>query len=271
MQTRTQSDELNAIVNKLLGHEPKNRLATIFDDVTPPFDISRPNIHDSKKEFKKELKAVQTVVDSVYNILRELSPKNDSDPLQKDMTDRLSIAINQTAYRSRRLSIETARELIMRNAVDTGFYFSSLFVLIEMSQCYDMRLRELKDQEKQFWSVPHRPPNYYARTIALRLARLYAKELRKAPTFGTARDGKHPSTDFGRALEQVFTVLGIKASATKAAEWAVGQLTEEDIHPPAQSLLGGLLGLAEKLPHQSTGQNALTKVGRELLKKPKGS
>ncbi len=111
-----------------------------------------------------------------------------------------------------------------------------------MINVYQERLNELKDQEIEFWSVSYRAPKSYARTIALRLARLYALHKRQKPPFGTARDGNHPSTDFGRALEEIFDILNIEATVRNPAEWAIDQLTEDEINPPVNRLLGGLFG-----------------------------
>lgn len=86
--------------------------------------------------------------------------------------------------------------------------------------------------------MTNRSPNYYARTIALRLARLYAKEMGHRPTLGISREGNFPSTDFGRALEEVFTILNITASFRNAARWAIEQLTDEDMRPQRNALAG---------------------------------
>ena len=128
--------------------------------------------------------------------------------------------------------------MIRKNKADTGLWHNSLWALSDLLFELDERHKELRDQEKQFWTVSHRAPNYYARAIALRLARLYAMEKGKRPTFGTARDGGHPSTDFGRALEEVFAVLEVRASVKGAAKWAIEQLTDDDLKRPQ---LGALL------------------------------
>ena len=103
----------------------------------------------------------------------------------------------------------------------------------------------MKDQEELFWSTNHRPPNYYARTIALRLARYYARETQERPTVGTSGDGGHPSTAYTKALEEVFEELGIKATVRLPAKWAVNQITEDDLKP---RMLGGVLGLGTAGP-----------------------
>lgn len=38
-----------------------------------------------------------------------------------------------------------------------------------------------------------------------------------------------PNTEYARALEQIFEIIGINARVRKPAEWAISQLTEEDL------------------------------------------
>lgn len=245
-------EQLKTLIESLFGPEEFSFLSKY----SAPFDISRPNIHDSKKEFTRELTTVAAVKDHLRGtldlLLQTINPE-DRDPLQTAMTKRLSVAIETLALqRGKSETLDGASELALKNIRDTGFYFNSLFVVIEMHGAFDKRLRDLKEQEAQFWTVANRPPNYYARTIALRFARLFASRTRKRPTFGISSEGAHPSTDYGRALEQVFTILEIRANVRKAAEWALSQVTEEDWKPRLNALAGSrgnLLGLGGlKLP-----------------------
>ncbi len=207
--------------NSLVGHEPY-------------LDISRPNFHDSKKEFLVELRTVEAVVahcDAIFD--RLIQDGEGASEEHKAMVGRVSEAINGYSSQSigRKKILATASDLAVRNIIESGFYFNSIIVMFYMSDAYKRRLIELKQQEADFWDVSHRPPNYYARTIALRFARLFAIQRKIKPTFGTASDGSHPSTDYGRALEELFSILGIKASVRKAAEWALSQLKEADWIP----------------------------------------
>lgn len=246
MTSDQQNDQLNAIVDRLLERDSSKLQNNLLNQFSAPFDVSRPNIHDSKKEFLRELEAAQAVVKSSLTIIGKLVHSEiETEADHNQMLERLGHVVDLAGYEHRRgRTIETARDLALKNLADTGFFRGSLLVVIEMMMIYRRRLLELKDQKKQYWSVPHRAPNYYARTIALRLARLYAQEKRQRPTFGIARDGNHPSTEFGRALEDVFAVLEIKAAVRGAAEWAIEQLTDDDVNPPLNALrnlgLGGI-------------------------------
>lgn len=242
--TDKSSDELIELaLDGLIGQPVKNALAPAFSrDILPRLDTSKPNFHDNKREFQLEKDVVAAVILHLEGIIDQFVYENDDHERSK-MRVRIETAVDKAAIvAARSRNLQTPRDLALKNVAETGFFLSSLFVIIDTMECYKNRLRELEDQEKQFWTVAHRPPNYYARTISLRVARLYARSHHAKPTFGIARDRNHPSTEFGRALEQIFAALEIKASVRGAAEWAIGQLTEDEINPPQRGLMGALLG-----------------------------
>ena len=159
------------------------------------------------------------------------------------MLKMLSQAINRGA-RQRLSSVkpDSVGQLIRKNIVEAGLRMDAVGVLLDLQRELTIRRHELKDQEARYWSVKHRPANYHARTIALRLAKLYARETRQKPTIGTSRYGGHPSTDFARALEQVFEALEIKAQPRSPAKWAVDQLTALDTNGPFQDMIDAITG-----------------------------
>ena len=233
-------EQLQQLNLELFGE--KGEGTTILSSFDPPFDISKLNIHDSKKEFTRELRSVERVLKHAKGIIGQFSnPKANGGDDQKEMVTRLSTSVSGHASAERRKTqIKSTSDLILSNLANDGFFYNSLFVVFDMIHAYDKRLLELKEQEAEFWSVSHRPPNYYARTIALRFAKHFARHKLTKPTFGTAREGNHPSTEFGRGLEAVFSILEIKADVKKAAEWAIAQLTDADVNPPKNMLMGGL-------------------------------
>ncbi len=259
MEEESETERLHAVVDRLLARTAKDRQVGLLSGGllsggTSPFDTSRPNFHESKAAFDAEFTAVSAVVASAFSMAMAVMGRHIADEAARmEMTERLRQVVDQLSRgRRSRTKLESASDLAFLNIVDTGFYHNSISVLGEMHSVYGQRLIELEDQRIEFWTVKNRPPNYYARTIALRLARLYAGHYRKKPTFGTARDGGHPSTDFGRALEEVFHILGVKAAVKGAATWAIGQLTEEDTAPVASALPAyGYNALAFKLPTRS--------------------
>lgn len=243
MHEKTPDELVGEVVIRLIGVRNALRFNTILGSADPGIDTSKPNIHDNKADFLRERDAVVGGIEKLEQALLHMMPDRE-DSKQAVMINRLADAIDKEAAKKLRpVKVLDAYDLAMRNIVQTGFYYNSMFVMLRMVNSLKERLKELQDQEAQFWSVSNRPPNYYARTIALRLARLYAREKGHAPTFGTSRDGGHPSTDFGRSLEEIYHILGIKARVSNAAKWAIAELTEQDTSPGQNALEGGLLGL----------------------------
>lgn len=109
----------------------------------------------------------------------------------------------------------------------------------------------LSEQEDLYWSLSHRAPDYYARSIALRLAKLYARETETRPTVGTSGETGDPSTGYLRALKETFEVLGIGTGVRSPAEWAVQQIGEEDLEPWRPFGLAGSMGLSSEIGDRS--------------------
>lgn len=240
MESHSKIDQIHALCEALFGERPRNYLS----EISSYLDTSRPNFHDSKPEFLQELSTVEAIIGHCEGIFERLVGEGKDAPDEhKVMIERLAPAINLHATQGRAFrEITTPNDLAIKNVVDTGFHHNSLLVTLHMMEAYRRRLLELKQQEADFWNVTNRPPKYYARTIALRFARLFAQERGIKPTIGTVSEGNHPSTDYGRALEEVFKILEIKANVRTAGEWAINQLVEADWNPPLNSLAGGLFG-----------------------------
>ena len=219
------------------------------------FDTSRPNIHDNKTEFVRERDTVKQIVDHLQGVIDLLvKSKEDRTTEHDDMTDRIREAIDKAAKEFSPTNTNiSARDLVLKNATETGFYYTSVLIVFHMQWAYRERLTELNEQEVEFWTINNRPPNYYARTIALRFAKFYAREIGIKPTFGMSRDGPVPSTDYGRLLERIFFILEIDGDYKRAGQWAVDQITDEDLNPPGPGLFGGLFGFdADKSPTDTT-------------------
>lgn len=257
-------EDVHKVVKDLLGVANRNALAGPIVQL----DIDRPNEHDSKKEFSLEFDTVEKSLQHLRSIL-DLFAIAEVNREFNAMRDRLRTSLDTHARKSvRQKPAETATDLILKNMADAGFTVSALMAMLDFADCLERRKIELKDQEQEFWSVAHRPPNYYARTIALRLARLYAREMHKKPTSGTARDGGHPSTDFGRAVEQIFAILEISADIRGPSEWAIAQLTEDELLPETKGVLGELFKshVRSKLKDTTLEDNSIA-LGSKALSK----
>lgn len=230
---------------------------------TVPLDVTKPNIHESKAEFLAEMEAVDAAIhhaDQIHELLY-LKINDEATENQRAMGARIVSYIDRrTRRRAEGSAVTSVADLIEKNASELSTSLLTLILLRNVERELIERKTELADQEQEFWSGSSRPPNHYARTIALRLARIVANQTGEYPTLGVSRDGNHPSTEYGRALEEIFGLLGIKANFRRAGKWAIEQLTEIDLQKPPevrggfpnlglgaaphpQNELGGLLGL----------------------------
>ncbi len=245
------------------GWVPGKGLLNAF---SPPFDTSKPNLHDSKAEFLEEKRAVEDALEHIGALVRFVASRFREDEPNHLPASRVSKYIDEKARQD--LSREPSKnivELMLKNATDYGLSFVTGILLLKVESQLENRKQELADQEATYWSSPHRAPNHYARTIALRLAKLVARETGQKPTFGTSRDGGHPSTEYGRALEEIFELLGIKAHVRHPAKWAIEQITESDLKPEP---VGSLFKLGKRLELESQQSKSATDKIFEALEKP---
>ncbi|PWE31364.1 hypothetical protein DDZ14_13475 [Maritimibacter sp. 55A14] len=245
---------LNALMPGYPDPELREQLHTIVDEMLlpfgktsprhgfsllagpQPFDSSKPNMHDTKAEFSRELalvsknlKRIDAIVDSLVG--------DESDAEMAAAAKRLTAVIDaKMKVNAQNLSVAKTRDLIRKNVADCGGCVGSLFILLDFRQALASRLEELNEQRERFWSIRHRAPDYYARAIANRLAKLYARETGQRPTVGAHPDTGQPSTGFTRALQQVFALLEISSDVRSPAKWAVDNLKDEDLGEPHNAL-----------------------------------
>lgn len=263
MEELSLNDALRAITDRFCVVQPIGLLGHLG----PPFDTTKPNQHDNKADFLAEKSAVDEAIAQSTGILDFLSAGFDKDAENHLMAKTLGEYVIKFARdKNRNTPVDSTLALTQKNAADVGLAYVLFFLVSDYHAAMTARKKELSDQEVEFWSGNSRPPNHYARTIALRFARWIASNTGKRPTFGTSRDGGHPSTDYGRALEEVFELLGIKANFRRAAEWAIGQLTDDDLRPSPPA---GQNALASLLDYQPL--SAEEEVVRMLAPYPKAS
>ncbi|GAB5447415.1 hypothetical protein [Gymnodinialimonas sp.] len=209
-----------------------------------PFDVTKPNFHDSKSEFLVEKAATEAALERSEGILDLLI----SGHTGNGHTDSLAAAricgfvdYNRQLDQQRKKP-DTIPTFVLKGMVDNGLTTNLAFALHAFKRALSDRLQNLADQERDYWSGHSRPPNHFARAIALRFARHYCKEVGEMPTSGVSGEGGYPSTDFTRALQEVFEILDVRANVRNMADWAITQLSEDDLQKPSL-LLGGLLGL----------------------------
>tara|TARA_B110000902_G_scaffold185637_1_gene210182 strand:- start:237 stop:587 length:351 start_codon:yes stop_codon:yes gene_type:complete len=92
------TDKLNALDVALFGE----RYRGILDSGSAPFDVSRPNFHDNKADFLKELMTVQAVLnhcDGVLNTIAVYDEELSSENVPEKFS--LAIAINVSGLQDR--------------------------------------------------------------------------------------------------------------------------------------------------------------------------
>ncbi len=214
----------------MLGHSIENPKARNL----PPIDVRPENFHNSKKEFQAERNAVEASIGHANGLIQQIWLWVFDEAIEDSVAERLSDWLDDSAFRRndlRDFRIDKTEFLLLHAAKSSSFAMTAMCFVVELLNQLRERRSQLDDQEAQYWNVPHRPANYFARTIALRTARIYASEFRQAPTLGTARDGGHPNTAFGKALEQIFQILNIESGVRAPAKWAIDQLTADDFSP----------------------------------------
>lgn len=251
MLEKDQVDRLNEIAGRFFDLQP-NALAW---DSGPPFDVSKPNLHDNKADFLAEVAHVDALVKALQTATDLLRAGFMHDHADHNAALAVSQFVDgKIGWELQSLEVTYLSDLVLHSAAKAGLTICTTLSMFRMLDGLVARKQELESQRNDFWGGQGRSPNHYARAIALRFARLIARKTGKKPTFGTSRDGGHPSTEFGRALEEIFEILGVNATVKHPATWALKQLTEDDLKPEIGGLLGGLLG---PVPAAGTHRNAL--------------
>lgn len=244
-------ERLHAVVDRMLAPygktSPRGR-ATLIGPFEP-FDVSKPNQHDSKAEFQREFEAVETILGHVKEIVFQLYKGGDEHAVT---LERLRPIIDQKfRVRAPKGEVNEAIDLVRKCVADVGGSYAITMIMLDFWASLEDRFNELKDQKSKFWSLSHRAPDYHARSLALRLAKLFARETGERPTTGTSGETGEPSTSFSRALAEVFEILGIKSGIRGPAEWSVNEIVEDDLKPPIKYLSGLASPLAGARPRSN--------------------
>lgn len=268
-QVNDTNARLHDIVDQMLEPHgktsPRHRRGLSPDsELMPPFDIQRPNQHETKAQFNDELAVVSGSLKYVTELLRTMLPETaDGEGIAPEIERLARVLDRKLREKASMLDASDSGNLLRKNAADVGGYGAFLYSLIDMQSVLEDRARELEDQKSLFWHLSSRAPDYYGRFLALNLARLFCREVGAFPTYGTSGETGEPSTDYCRALKQVFAALGHDVSEREHARWAVSQLTEEDIEPRQ----GGLLGKTFGLTPRETEEETLAALSRTARKK----
>ena len=237
------SNELYRIVNQLLHpHAKLDQTSSLLLRHKMPFDIGKPNQHDTKAEFEREFQIVNDAKDALRKLVPLFLRSDEKDEEMIRTLDLLETDLDHIFMQNApQVPIDSVTELIRSNLADVGAMSVIMLILIDFYGALRTRSDELVEQKDMFWNVSHRAPDYYARAIANRLAKLYAKETGQRPTSGSSGENGEPSTNFTRALEEIYQLLDIKSKPRSPADWAIRNLTDEDLLP--EPTVGQILGL----------------------------
>ncbi len=264
-------DRLYDIVNRMLAPYDvaleRKQIWNALSGPDVPFDITKPTRHSSKADFQQTYETVSKGLEATSEFTETFFPGlNDDQPMPKTVSNLWGEIDLKARLRLNRSGLDLSRshDLLKKNAIETGLYVQTLTLLLEFQNILLERLAELGNEREEFWNLNHRAPDYYARAIALRLAKLFAKETGRKPTYGQSGETGEPSTTYSRALKEVFGVLQIGAQERNPAEWAVSQISDADLRPVSLGLLGGILGT----PAAHSNEDIGVRLGRSPLSKP---
>lgn len=209
---------------------------------SPPINTSKPNEHDSKAEFQKEYDIVSKSLEGIGHALAALIPDAENAVSEHDFTRFSDVMDEKLRRNATNDNLGHTRNLLRKNIAEVGGITAYLTVLLDLQYALQERSLELEDQKERFWSLSHRAPDYYARAIALRLAKLFAEQTGTKPSYGTSGETGEASTGYTRALREIFKILGITSSERSYAEWAAKQITERDLLPSHRPVVEALLG-----------------------------
>ena len=242
MDDKERNSRLHAICDRVYA-APHLAALGFGREYSPPFDISKPNKHDTKGEFLTELAIVEKLSAEFESLLGTLRAAFKDDHPQRGAVRAIKNVVDANVReRLSNRAVEHPIDVAVDVAARVGTTATTAFLVFEWLDALSSRKLELKLQEQEFWSGKGRAPDHYARIIALRFAKEVARHTGKKPTFGTSSYGDNPSTEFGRALDEIFDVLGIKTNFRHPAIWAIDQLTDEDLKPPSYNAGSGLFG-----------------------------
>ena len=155
-EPQTHNEKLWEIAKRFYDPGPLNALAKY----SAPFDVSKPNIHNSKREFRREKEAVENasenargIVDFVEGVLAK------DDPDLKAMTERVIKVVDQNAESDAlKMNVENVSAFLAKSASQEGLSIILYFLCSNYAKHLNALLSDLEDQEREFWSGSHRPP-----------------------------------------------------------------------------------------------------------------
>ena len=232
--------------NMINGASIEHRPTILTSDL---INLSPNAAHDSKADLMKEYKLLEKAEKSLTQSLHALYPE---DNLELRSRFRNILNVEEIA-RTKSINTETATGLIESNIAQSGFYNHTLWGMLHLQQHIQNRITFLDTQIEDFWSASHRAPAPYPRLIALRLAKVYANYWQEKPKANTSSHGKDATGRYSQSIEEIFEILKIDQHFLQPAQWAVKQITQEDLDAlKSRHNFGGILRAGSFTPKKPT-------------------
>ena len=142
-QVPSRVERVHRVVDEMLepfGKKSFRGNALAFEAVEP-FDLSKPNQHNSKAEFLREKELVEACLKHL-EALTELLWADDEKSDRSAMLDRFRPRLDAKLRSiTGRFPVESAFSLVRKNVAEAGASFSSLFVFMDLTAGLRERLR----------------------------------------------------------------------------------------------------------------------------------
>ena len=179
-------------------------------------DLGNPYSFDTKGEWNKAQKTLEKAVRQIGELLvtfKELSDLGISEEIDMD------IRFERKGMKASRVY---ATDLVIDNGIRLGTTRISSEFLLTLSVQFS---KYLEDVKKTGWPEGITKARQYS--IARKIAEIYVQYNGESPTFGT--NNGVASTSYGKAVEGIFKILGVKGNANGAARKVAQGLTHEMI------------------------------------------
>lgn len=209
-------EQFEAVLSEMLGRPARfPRGLGVRDVALIPRDFDDLPAHGSYKELKDKIAALEKMISSAESGIKALLRLGDLHGFPD--VDNLSPVDKYEGF-----SLLNAARL-------NGLCISSTKLLFEVYKNAQTAKSRLESEKRAYFPDGRgRKRNARAYVVADKLAQFYLYNVKNRPTYGT--DYGAPSTEYQRALEKIFKIIGIEADTRGPAKAACREITDDDIN-----------------------------------------